>query len=176
MSIKPLEVADYKRLSEFVRGYADDIDMFDFAEYDHREYVFTGKVIAKERPRTGRGGHTYTPKETREFESKVRKWGKDLGIPKVMYPLKVSLVIIDKTDDPVLLSCGLAGMIFNSQNDVDNCEKAILDGLNKIAYDDDKQIVDVRARRRYGISDGFTLKLQRNGLSKNEYANLLKFL
>lgn len=33
--------------------------------------------------------------------------------------------------------------------DTDNIAKSILDSLNKIAYLDDKQVVDLRVRKRY---------------------------
>lgn len=39
--------------------------------------------------------------------------------------------------------------------DIDNVLKVVLDALNKIAYADDKQVVEVRCRKWYSRSSGF---------------------
>ena len=37
----------------------------------------------------------------------------------------------------------------HSQGDIDNVQKAILDALNRVAYDDDVQVVAIVARKQY---------------------------
>ena len=39
--------------------------------------------------------------------------------------------------------------------DMDNILKAVLDALNKVAYEDDKQVVELIGRKYYTESDGF---------------------
>lgn len=39
--------------------------------------------------------------------------------------------------------------------DIDNVLKVVLDALNGVAYEDDKQVVEVRCRKWYSNSTGF---------------------
>ena len=102
------------------------------------------KPKAKGRPRAGRNG-MYTDKATREYEDAIRKTYLDLGLPKLEGNLQ--LVCTFQTDHihvtliPVKEESKLRG-------DVDNYVKSLLDGLNGVAYDDDKQIVNLKAFKR----------------------------
>jgi len=149
----------------------------DFTYFDSRFYIYDETpVVAKERPRLGKGGRMYTPPDTVKFEKRVKNWARKLDMPKVYYPIRVSIVILDPCDDMHLIAHSYAGLVYNHKNDIDNCAKAILDGLNKVAFDDDKQITQLNVSRRYEAEPGFELSISRNGLSKNEYVNFLKFV
>lgn len=139
-------------------------------------YEFDKPVVPKGRPRVGRGGKVFTPPETRKFEQEVREWGFDCGLKPVAYPIRVSLVFFDKTDDPTLRLHSLTGITYHTHGDLDNYAKAVLDGLNKVAYKDDKQIVELALRRRYSMRHGFRMSIGRAGLTALEYKNLLKRL
>lgn len=44
--------------------------------------------------------------------------------------------------------------------DVDNLGKALLDALNEIAYDDDSQIIEINASKKYGHSGHIFLDIR----------------
>lgn len=45
--------------------------------------------------------------------------------------------------------------------DVDNLAKAVLDALNGLLYVDDKQVVELRSRKRYGLEPRTEVRLYR---------------
>lgn len=47
-----------------------------------------------------------------------------------------------------------------SQGDLDNLVKSITDGCNKICYNDDIQIAELKARKLYGDTDHVVVKIQ----------------
>jgi Holliday junction resolvase RusA-like endonuclease len=44
--------------------------------------------------------------------------------------------------------------------DGDNVSKALLDGLNRVVFEDDAQVTDLRIRKRYGPATGVWLRLR----------------
>ncbi len=139
-------------------------------------YEYVGKVVPKQRPRKGKGGRMFTPPETREFERLVKEWGYDCGMTPVRYPIRATLTVYDETSEPDLVSHSVLGMVYYGKKDLDNIGKAVFDALNGVAYKDDKQLVDIRIKRRYKLHSGFRLVLERRGLSAMEYSNLKKRL
>ncbi len=97
-----------------------------------------GEPIAKGRPRHMKGGHTYTPKSTREFEARVRAaWDAE-----------------PRPDMPACVRLDVAFYLGTHRRvDVDNLVKAIGDALNARAYDDDWRIHDLRASKHYTSRD-----------------------
>ena len=89
-------------------------------------FFVPGAPVPKARPRVTRQGHAYTPARTVDWEDLVGWWAKIAmkGRPTFIGPLNVEL--------------GFQGARKNS--DSDNLAKAVLDGMNRIVYDDDKQI------------------------------------
>jgi len=87
-------------------------------------YSFTvpGDPVPKQRHRTA-GGHTYTPARTKAWEAWVGLCYKG---PKFEGPVSLVCVFYRAT----LRRC-----------DIDNLMKALCDGLNKKAWDDDWQVV-----------------------------------
>lgn len=169
--------SDFTRIANYVQGFGPGTPIIDWASWYHRTFQYYGEVIPKERARTGKGGgRPFTPAATRKFEKAVKDWGIGKYMEPVFFPVKVDIVIHDFTDDPQLVLHSLAGVTYNTHRDLDNTAKSILDGLNKVAYQDDKQIVDLSITRRWATEPGFIFGIQRAGLSKNEYTNLLKFL
>ena len=139
-------------------------------------YMYEGPIVAKERPRKGKNGKMFTPPATRKFEKAVADWGKSVNMTPVLYPIRVRLTIADPTDDPDLIEHSNAGLVYNMKRDLDNMAKSILDGLNGVAYSDDKQIVRLDVRREYAADSAFFLTIERAGLSPSEYSNFKKFL
>lgn len=117
------------------------------------EVTFTihGKPFAKQRPRHGKG-FTYTPKETVSFEQKVGQ----IALEHFPEPLTGSVkVTILATFQPAKSwskkkTAEHLGTYHTQRPDLDNIEKAILDGLNRIAFADDGQVAWVEKRKVWG--------------------------
>lgn len=102
------------------------------------------KPKAKGRPRAGKYG-MYTDKATREYEQLVKElWVSNQG-PKFDGPISITVTFhkdhIDVTISEATESSTLRG-------DIDNYIKSVLDGLNGAAYEDDKQVVNLKAFKR----------------------------
>ena len=103
-----------------------------------------GQPQGKARPRFA-NRHVYTPKKTKEYEAKVRK--AYLAVAKgYSYKEKpVSLTVI-----AYLKRAKSNKRLFATvKPDMDNIIKAIQDGLNGTAFDDDKQVIKVIAYKLY---------------------------
>lgn len=118
------------------------------------QFVIPVAPRGKERPRFA-NGHTYTPKETRNYEELVRReYIAQTGGKKLSGPLKVSMFAIfpiNASDSQKTKYYKINGKIKPTKKpDCDNIAKAILDALNGIAYDDDKQVVTLHIEKEYG--------------------------
>ena len=122
---------------------------------------FVVQVIphGKQRARTVmRGGfaHSYTPKETVEFEREIgiacRMAARGLIMPETA-PLMVDMVFYMPIPKSVgkRLSERLASesVYHTKRGDVDNMVKSVLDGCNGIAFRDDGQVAAIRAEKVY---------------------------
>ena len=126
------------------------------------EFIIYGEPMAKQRPRAttyGKIARVYTPKDTINYENKVLSCYidklKELGIDTTKpYFEKNELIEVNihsyfplvKGDygKKGLNKSGrdkLAQVYCPSKKDADNLAKIILDGLNEVAYVDDKQVV-----------------------------------
>lgn len=99
------------------------------------DFIIPGKPVPKMRPRVMRGGFTYTPKKTVQFENLVK------------------LVAISRRN---ALKLSISGgdfsvkVIFYGANplaDLDNLIKSILDACNGAIWEDDRQVVRLEATR-----------------------------
>jgi Holliday junction resolvase RusA-like endonuclease len=118
--------------------------------------IIDGAPVAKARPRMTRRGHVYTPRETRAYETLVRQLaalemrGKAPLQGAVRVELLVELALPQSWSRAKQLAA-LAGEIMPaSRPDIDNFVKAALDGINAIVIADDAQIVELRARKKFG--------------------------
>lgn len=167
-----LTTADYKAITaDVISGNAIEWTQYDIGSV----YVYNGKVQPKQRPHF-KGGRAYTPKETREFEKSVKDWAKKYKMEMVTYPIQVGINITDKTDKHSNILHSTLRLTYPMRGDLDNLGKGILDALNNLAFSDDKQVVALHLTRAWAAYDGFTMGIQRAGLSKYEYANVLKFI
>lgn len=125
-----------------------------------------GEAIGKARPRaTLAAGHikTYTPSKSKDFEFKVAEaYRKSYGnIPPSTKPIEVCIEAhfpllkgdyrkngepnkrgqakLDGTEKPT------------KKPDIDNLAKSVLDGLNKIAWVDDTQVVKLWVAKTYSL-------------------------
>ena len=122
-----------------------------------REFKIPGKAQAKQRPRMGRSGIVYTPKETLVYENYVKMCYSDYAnqfgwLPyenQVRAEIEV-LVAVPKSDSKTKKKAKIEGMIRPAvKPDCDNLAKSILDSLNGLAYHDDKQVVELVVKKYY---------------------------
>lgn len=129
-------------------------------------FEIEGDPVGKGRPRVTRKGVTFTPAKTRHYEAWVKasflrsmqeqgirkeeafmEKGKKIGviinalfpIPK-SYPKKKVHQIMMGEEQPT------------KKPDIDNIIKIILDSLNRLAYEDDAQIVEIKASKNYTMA------------------------
>ena len=100
---------------------------------------FDFKPIAKGRPRMSRRGRVFTPERTKIFEDKVAdSWAHEINAT-FLGPVSVEIEL--HKDYFVVTIVEYKGDEKNPmRGDIDNYAKSILDGLNKVAYEDDKQV------------------------------------
>ena len=142
---------------------------------------FSGEVVSKERPRSTANGHTYTPKKTVDFEKLVAALGRaardNKGIAPYRSPVVIHLEIrmaIAASWSPVKKA--LAHLLAPSPKDMDNMEKAILDGLNGVSYFDDVQIIQKFTTKKYSDRPGFTLHVAPVGLTESDVQTIEKLV
>lgn len=120
-------------------------------------YVF-GKPQGKARPRFSRkSGTVYTPQKTVSYEKKIAKAyteAKGQLIPSDCY---VSITVkaffnVPKSWKKCLQNAAADGYIKPTcKPDIDNIIKVVLDGLNGVAYEDDKQVVEIKGSKSYSV-------------------------
>lgn len=143
-----------------------------------------GFVEPKERARTSRSGHHYTPKDTRDYESYVKTNAiatmRDRGLKVFDRPVIIYLEIRDQIHSetqPWLRTLMKNKLVFETTGgDLDNKEKAILDALNKVVYKDDRLVVQCFKFRTYADVAGFTIDVTPCGLTKTDLENIGKIL
>ena len=123
-------------------------------------FIVPGPAKAKERPRVGKGGRIYTPNGTHKYEKLVRECYKEKGIY-YFDDEYISIKIIFWFEIPKSYSkqkrqdCA-EGFITPSRADIDNYINSVLDGLNKVAYADDRYIYKIEAEKRYTENEART--------------------
>jgi Holliday junction resolvase RusA-like endonuclease len=119
----------------------------------HFAFEIPGKPFAKQRPRFSRAsGRAYTPGETVSFERLVGT----LAAQHIAQPLggPVTLTVLAMFEPPPSWSKkkveALMGRPHTQKPDLDNCLKAVLDGLNRIAFADDAQVASFVCHKTWG--------------------------
>jgi len=118
-------------------------------------FTVYGEPQGKARPRFTRIGRVYTPVKTTSYEKEIAEKFRENS--RIRKPLETDLKItIDAFFEPCKSysqkrkeKCLANIEKPNKRPDIDNIAKAVLDGLNGIAYLDDKQIVTLKVRKRY---------------------------
>lgn len=98
-------------------------------------FMIPGKPVPKARARVMRGGWTYTPKRTLQFEKMVK-----LTALAARQAIKLS---ISGGSFRLLVFCYGA----DPRSDWDNLGKAISDALNGVFWEDDRQVIDAHVMK-----------------------------
>lgn len=122
------------------------------------DFIIVGEPKGKGRPRfarVGNGVRTYTPKETENYEAFIKvSYLNEVGQKKLEGQIEAhieGLFSIPKSTSKKQREKMLSGEILHTKKiDCDNLAKTILDALNGIAYDDDKQVCRLIVEKRYG--------------------------
>ena len=114
-----------------------------------------GKPVGKARPRFRRAGFkviTYTPDESKKKEV-ARIYKQSIGVLYTDITLRVRILAkfpIPESWSKKNKDRALKGEIKpNKKPDLDNIAKIILDGLNGVAYTDDKQVTSLEIEKVY---------------------------
>ena len=102
-------------------------------------FTHAGRPQVKQRPRVGKNKAVYTPSRTVAFENEIGWTAKQYFKRPMMGDLEIDIKLYFKDR--------------RSIGDIDNYGKAVLDGLNKIAYLDDKQICKQTIERKFGSAE-----------------------
>lgn len=120
-------------------------------------FIIPDRPVGWQRPGQNRKmGVTFTPKRTKAYEDEVKLIYRALRVPILTGGVAVSIEIYytpNKGTPKKYLQQHYDNDLpcFSAQKpDVDNVAKAILDGLNGEAYEDDKQVVSLLVRRLWG--------------------------
>ena len=120
-----------------------------------KQVIFTikGEPRGKGRPRFTKTGRVYTPTETAQYESLVGlSYRNSARGYKFTSPVRVTIKAFHKPPkkSKKVVEDMLNGRILPTKKpDVDNIAKIILDGLNKVAWDDDTQVIEMMVTKRY---------------------------
>lgn len=132
-------------------------------------FFVDGAARGKQRPRTVRKGgvtRTYTPQETKQYEQLVKS-AYMLKADGAFFdgPVRVTLSVF--VEPPKSMSKAKRQEILRNDNirptsrpDLDNVVKSICDALNKVAYKDDAQIVELYISRHYGLKNGVCVTIR----------------
>ena len=121
--------------------------------------------VGKGRPRFTRSGHAYTPARTRAAERQIAIAARSrmAGKPPASIPLRVSVTAvfpIPKSWPKAKREAAEAGTLAPTvKPDVDNIAK-LVDALNGIVFEDDRQIVELSVLKAYGPEPSLSFVVQ----------------
>jgi len=123
-------------------------------------FFIKGRPKGKGRPRFTRTGHAYTPKTTAAYENLIKQaFVEQIHGDDYKGPLKGPLYAIIEAHfrTPNSISEKKKGRMWGNpyakKPDVDNIVKVVLDALNGLAFEDDKQVCEIRMSKKYAFSD-----------------------
>ena len=139
---------------------------------DAIRFVVPGCPVGKGRPRFVRAtGRTYTPEKTVRYENFVGIcYMEQVGKPPIQagFPLRMTINIfqqIPKSVSKKKREQMLQGIVRPTKKpDCSNVQKAVEDGINKIAYADDSQIVETQVFKYYSDTPRVEVEIQEAAL------------
>lgn len=132
-------------------------------------YFFVeGKPQGKARPRFSQKSHTtYTPKSTADYEKRIRNAFREFQGEWQKLPADCYAYVKIRAQYPIPQSWSkrkkkeaIAGLIVpTTKPDGDNILKVVLDALNGLAYEDDRQVVKMGIIKVYGVNPGLMVQV-----------------
>lgn len=132
-------------------------------------YFFVeGKPQGKARPRFSQKTHTvYTPKNTADYEKRIRNAFRECQGEWQKLPSDCYAFVKIQAQYPIPQSWSkrkkkeaIAGLIMpTTKPDGDNILKVVLDALNGLAYEDDRQVVKMGIIKVYGVNPGLMVQV-----------------
>ncbi len=126
------------------------------------DFLVNGRPQGKQRPRFSRISKTvYTPTKTAKYEKQIAKAYTESGGKCIPADCYVSVTVSAFFPVPKSYSkkkredCLERILRPDKKPDMDNILKVVLDGLNRVAYEDDKQVIELIGRKYYTESDGY---------------------
>ena len=120
---------------------------------DSISFCVHGEPKGKGRPRFTKSGHAYTPKDTIDYENRIRQAYRMADAPMLTGDIGMAIRAyygIPKSRSNRIKAEMAEGSIRPTKKpDADNVIKVIADALNGIAYHDDSQIVEVHLEKWY---------------------------
>jgi Holliday junction resolvase RusA-like endonuclease len=118
------------------------------------KFKIPGCPMSKQRHRTTKTGRTYTPKQTISYENLIKTIynnipGKPFWDCETMQVYIIAVFPLPKSYSKSKVQMCLSGAISPSTKDCDNIAKIVCDGLNNIAYSDDRHIVSLYVLKMY---------------------------
>ena len=99
-------------------------------------------IVPKERPRRAKNGHFYTPSKTKRCETAIAYSFRAAAGGPIRFGGAVSVQAVLRPE----------------RSDLDNRLKTILDGLNGIAYGDDRQVREIHVKEVEGKVSTITVE------------------
>ena len=126
------------------------------------QFIVKGRPQGKKRPRFSRVSHTvYTPRETTNYETQIAmafKAGGGRCIPAgqcVAVSVTAFFPVPQSYSRGKRKACIDGAILPDKKPDIDNVLKVVLDALNGLAYDDDKQVIEAICRKYYTDGEGY---------------------
>ena len=105
------------------------------------------RPVPKQRPRLSKFT-VYTPKKTADYEKLIAyEWKRRYKDLVLKGAVKLDLVFVFKKAK----TCKKT--LHTQRPDIDNLQKSILDGLNKVAFVDDCQVVELNSKKVFSDTD-----------------------
>lgn len=115
--------------------------------------IINTRPVPKQRPRLSKFA-VYTPKKTTDYENLIAyEWKKKFKNLILKGAVKLDLLFCFK-------KAKTCKKTFHTQRpDIDNLEKAVLDGLNKVAFVDDCQIIELNSKKVFFGTDAVLIEI-----------------
>ena len=114
------------------------------------KFTIPGPCVAKARPRfSSKTGRVYTPNNTHKYEKLVREcYGNRHFFDDDFIEIKITIKTeVPKSYNKRKREDALNGKIYPTKGDLDNFTKTITDGLNGVAWRDDRYIYAITAEK-----------------------------
>ena len=138
------------------------------------EFTVQGEPKGKARHRTTKKGHTYTPKETVDYQETVQQsyqieyMGRQLLEGELRATIQAYFKIPKSATKGKLLAMQHNITRPTKKPDSDNVAKIILDSLNGIAYKDDSAVVDLVVRKYWSEEPRVEVTIERVGVNNGK--------